>query len=100
MGDRWFLARIALLAPVPLCPRPGLLTRALETPVVEVCSLPRADGVSRALSGPWVLAALCVVPSELARAAFEESGEVRVPEKSNVTMAPPADALTKAAHIH
>ena len=94
MGDRWFLARIALLASVPLCPRPGLLARALETPVLEVCSLPRADGVSRALSGPWVLAALCVVPSELARAVFEESGEVRVPEQSNVTVAPLVDALT------
>ena len=54
-------------------PHPGLLARALESPVVEACSFSRADGVSRALSGPWVLAALCVVPSELARAAFEES---------------------------
>ena len=81
-------------------PRPGLLARALESPVVEACSLSRADGVSRALSGPWVLAALCAVPSELARAAFEESGRQKSPEQSNTTMTPKPGALTWAAHNH
>ena len=45
-------------------PRPGPLARALESLVVEACSHSRADGLSRALSDPWVVAALLAVPSK------------------------------------
>ena len=75
-------------------PRPGPLARALESLVVEACSHSRTDGLSRALSDPWVLAALCAVPSELARVAFEESGRSGVPEQSSYN-----DAAARRSYI-
>ena len=54
-------------------PRPGPLARVSGVSLWKRV-VSRADGVSRALSGPWVVATLCAVPSELRAPRLRRQG--------------------------